>query len=200
MTTTINADNGVSSGSAGLKQSADSSGVLALQTNGTTALSISTSQVVTFTNPPIGVGSFATGTAMLFQQTSPPTGWTKQTTHNDKTLRVVSGTASSGGTTAFSTVFANQTPTITTSGLSAGATTLDTTQIPSHTHTYNNYNTGSNTGTAGAARANTPLGTTYTTNATGGGGSHTHSISGSATSSAITLNVQYVDLIIATKD
>ena len=48
MTTTINADNGVVSGSAGLKSSADSSGVLALQTNGTTAISIDTSQAVTF--------------------------------------------------------------------------------------------------------------------------------------------------------
>ena len=47
--------------------------------------------------------AFASGTAMLFQQTSAPTGWTKSTTHNDKALRVVSGTASSGGTSAFST-------------------------------------------------------------------------------------------------
>lgn len=46
MTTTINADNGVSSGSAGLKESADSSGVLQLQTNGTAALTIDTSQNV----------------------------------------------------------------------------------------------------------------------------------------------------------
>ena len=48
---------------------------------------------------------FPAGTTMLFQQTTAPTGWTKQTTHNDKALRVVSGTASSGGTLAFTTVF-----------------------------------------------------------------------------------------------
>ena len=48
MASTINADNGVSSGSAGLKSTADSSGVLALQTNGTTAISIDASQAVTF--------------------------------------------------------------------------------------------------------------------------------------------------------
>ena len=47
MTTTINADNGVVSGSAGLKSTADSTGVLALQTNGTTAISIDASQAVT---------------------------------------------------------------------------------------------------------------------------------------------------------
>ena len=45
------------------------------------------------------------GTRMLFQQTAAPTGWTKDTTHNDKALRIVSGTASSGGTLSFSTVF-----------------------------------------------------------------------------------------------
>ena len=47
MATSINADNGAVSGSAGLKSSADSSGVLALQTNGTTAISIDASQAVT---------------------------------------------------------------------------------------------------------------------------------------------------------
>ena len=46
MAVTINADNGAVSGSAGLKESADSSGVLALQTNGTTAVTIDTSQNV----------------------------------------------------------------------------------------------------------------------------------------------------------
>jgi hypothetical protein len=46
MTTTINADNGVSSGSAGLKSSADNSGVLQLQTNGTAAVTVDTSQRV----------------------------------------------------------------------------------------------------------------------------------------------------------
>ena len=47
-------------------------------------------------------GVHASGTKMLFQQSTAPTGWTKQTTHNDKTLRVVTGTASSGGSNAFS--------------------------------------------------------------------------------------------------
>ena len=47
MASSINADNGAVSGSAGLKSSADSSGVLALQTNGTTAISIDASQAVT---------------------------------------------------------------------------------------------------------------------------------------------------------
>jgi hypothetical protein len=52
MPSIINSDNGVSSGSAGLKYSADSSGVLELQTNGTTAMTVSTGQ-----NVGIGTGS-----------------------------------------------------------------------------------------------------------------------------------------------
>lgn len=140
------------------------------------------------------------GTLMLFQQTSAPTGWTKQTTHNDKALRVVSGTASSGGTSAFSTCFQNQTPTINTSGLSAGATTLSTAQMPSHTHSYSSPAGGwtlSSNGDGGMNSSNPSAGTT---GAQGGGGSHSHSVSGSASASAITLNVQYVDLIIASKN
>ncbi len=50
MPTNINADNGVVSGIAGLKTSADNSGVLALQSNGTTALTVSTTLA-------LGVGS-----------------------------------------------------------------------------------------------------------------------------------------------
>lgn len=143
--------------------------------------------------------AFPSGTLMLFQQTAAPTGWTKQTTHNDKALRVVSGTASSGGTTGFSSVFANQTPTITTSGLSVGATTLSTAQMPSHTHVVPAYGGGTN-GTGSAAKSSLDVYDPFNTGSAGGGGSHTHSLSGSATSSAITLNVAYVDLIIASKN
>jgi len=145
-----------------------------------------------------------TGTLMLFQQTAAPTGWTKQTTHNDKALRVVSGTASSGGTSAFSTCFQNQTPTISvnTSGLSAGATTLSTAQMPSHSHAVYGVYRGLSGGDSYVGLSIHQGGWEGTTDGVGGGGSHSHSMSGSATgsSSAITLNVQYVDLIIASKN
>ncbi len=65
MASSINADNGVVSGSAGLKSSADSTGVLALQTNGTTAISIDASQAVSFTNAPTVTGGTANGVAYL---------------------------------------------------------------------------------------------------------------------------------------
>jgi len=64
MATTINADDGAVSGSAGLKYSSDSTGVLALQTNGTTAVSVSTAQVVTLTNAlPVASGGTGATTA-----------------------------------------------------------------------------------------------------------------------------------------
>lgn len=136
------------------------------------------------------------GTLMLFQQTSSPTGWTKQTTHNDKALRVVSGTASSGGSTAFTSVFASRTPSGTLSGGEVGATTLSTAQMPSHTHTswsFGNYGAwgmgnGANAGSAQSGAA-------------GGGGSHTHTFtSPSFAGTAMDFSVQYVDLIIASKN
>jgi len=168
---------------------------VAPSTNG----NVLTSNGTTWTSAAAG-GGFPSGTAILFAQTAAPTGFTKSLTHNNKALRVVTGTASSGGTTAFTTVFTNQTPTITTSGLSAGATTLTTAQMPSHTH-----NAGGTQAVTGQSPGYGPdVRTTATggnaTSSTGGGGSHDHTISGTATSTAITLNVQYVDVIIATKD
>jgi hypothetical protein len=145
--------------------------------------------------------AFASGTVMIFAQTSAPTGWTKSTSHDNKALRVVSGTAGSGGSVAFTTAFASQTPSgsVSVSG-TVGATTLSTSQIPSHTHTYvgSNSNTGVSTRKSPVAAA---VGT-YNTGAQGGGGSHNHSFSGSGSFSgnAIDLAVQYVDVIIASKN
>jgi hypothetical protein len=131
-------------------------------------------------------GGFAAGTAMMFVQTAAPTGWTKSTTHDNKALRVVSGAASSGGSVAFTTAFASQTPAGT-----VGNTTLSTAQIPSHTHTYDGPVTGGSVYDGGGDSFGS-----RTSGATGGGGSHNHSFTGTA----INLAVQYVDVIIATKD
>lgn len=129
--------------------------------------------------------AFPAGTRMSFQQTSAPTGWTKDTTAaiNDSILRLVTGSVTSGGSTAFST-FNGQT--------AVGATTLAESQMPSHNHTLTVYNTS---GVGGGPRAqsagNTNGPTTATTNSTGGGGSHNHSI---------TTSIKYYDFIIASKD
>lgn len=136
---------------------------------------------------------FPTGTLMLFQQTSAPTGWTKQTTHDNKALRVVSGTAGTGGSVVFTTAFG--TPSV---AGSVSATTLSTSQLASHTHSYTTTPDlaywaylsppcgGVNGGTNLQSRS---------TGAEGGNGSHTHSLSGASA----TINVAYVDLIIASK-
>ena len=53
--------------------------------------------------------AFPSGTKMLFQQTSAPTGWTKITSGvNNKALRVVSGSVGSGGNVAFTTAFGDR--------------------------------------------------------------------------------------------
>jgi hypothetical protein len=160
---------------------------------------------------------FVAGTKMLFQQTAAPTGWTKDSTHDNKALRVVTGTASSGGSNTFSGVFNTAVPvsgtsnnsTVTITGSTAGHT-LSLSEIPSHRHLeggHVEFGTGDsvsagvrNTGNDGGARR-------YYTDYQGGGGSHSHSagtLAGSNHShtytSDLNLNVQYVDLIIATKD
>lgn len=166
------------------------------------------------------VTAFPSGTVMLFVQSTAPTGWTKSTAHNDKALRVVSGSVSSGGSVAFSTVFSNARE------VTVGSTTLSISQIPSHDHPWTGRKASSSGWSGGEATIygygprfsdvnmyawpnsvgvgyysvnifsleSDPAVTADTGNvaAQGGGGSHNHS--GSAN-----LEVQYVDVIICTK-
>lgn len=108
------------------------------------------------------IDAFPSGTKMLFAQTSAPTGWVKDTTHDNKALRVVSGTAGSGGTVAFTTAFASQ---------NVGGTALTQAQLPAHTHTYS--------GTTGNQSAD------HTHSGTTGGHSNDHSHFFSANTSAV---------------
>lgn len=138
------------------------------------------------------------GTTMIFVQTSAPTGWTKSTTHNDKALRIVSGTASSGGSTAFSTVFA--------------ARTLVEANLPAHTHTFSattssdgnhshtvaiSQSSAANAGAGVAGSGAGPISTSTT-------GAHTHTVSGTTSSTgsatAVDFNVAFIDAIVAVKD
>ena len=158
-------------------------------------------------------GGFASGTVMLFAQTAAPTGWTKNTSTGDNSaLRVVTGTASTGGSQGFTTAFASQTPTgsvaISSVSGSAGATTLTTPQIPSHVHVLTSFTGGTGpVNTLGRnADQTSPLNINPANYAsTGGDGSHTHpfsfsSGSGTFSGNAINLAVQYIDVIRATKD
>jgi len=144
---------------------------------------------------------FPSGTAMLFQQTSAPTGWTKVTTYNNYAVRIVNGTASTGGSVAFTTAFASQSVTGTNSGGSVSATSLSTSQLANHNHNLKIYNLGCNSG-PGANRGGCTANLTYTGMcSTGCGGSHSHGFTNPTFSgNAINLAVNYVDHIIATKN
>jgi hypothetical protein len=130
---------------------------------------------------------------MLFVQTSAPTGWTKSTTHDNKALRVVSGGAGSGGTTAFTSVFTSR--------------TITTANMPSHTHgvtdpghshiTTDAYVSNSATGPFDANASGTPSNkflSAINSSTTG------ISIQNAGSGTAMDFAVQYVDVIIATKD
>jgi len=154
------------------------------------------------------------GTVMLFVQTAAPTGWTKSTTHDDKALRVVSGSASSGGNTAFSSTFVNRTPAGTVSGTNSGGGVqnagLSEGQLAAHAHTQQLRSSVATMTTTGTRIGGSGTGTTDRTalSATLGSGSgqaHGHgftnqSWSGTFTGTALDFGVQYVDTIIATKD
>ncbi len=130
-------------------------------------------------------GSFASGTRLVFAQTAAPTGWTKDVTNNDAALRVVSGAASTGGATAFSTVFS-------ANGLASSAIALTIAQTPSHNHS------------AGVPGGNQSPGQ-WDPNGLGfwfdyGGVSTDYRGSNASHSHTTTMQLKYVDTIIATKD
>jgi hypothetical protein len=131
------------------------------------------------------------GTVMSFFQPVAPVGWIQITTHDNKAIRIVSGLGgNSGGSVTFTSAFALQA----VNG-SNSATTLTSAQIPFHTHSFSVYGTsgaGPNPGGGGGVVTGTPV----TDSGTGGGGSHNHIFTGTA----INLAVQYIDLIIASKD
>jgi hypothetical protein len=144
-------------------------------------------------SPGVFKGAWAylpSGTAMLFAQTAAPTGWTKSTTHNNKALRVVSGSASSGGSVAFTTAFASQAVAGT-----VGDTALSIAQMPAHTHTVYGF-AGASAAGGTTTLTSSPGSVNYATSSQGSGSTHTHSFTGTA----INLAVSYVDVIIATKD
>ena len=163
-----------------------------------------------------GIDAFPSGTKMLFQQTSAPTGWTKDTTHDNKALRVVTGTASSGGSNTFSGVFnsnvavsgTSNTSTVTISGSTAGhvltqAQLPDYTLVPDQkakTEDKGPLNRGSSSGGGASYELlDIPSGGSDQAHSHGAGtlagDAHSHTYT-----SNLNLDVQYVDLIIASKD
>jgi hypothetical protein len=161
------------------------------------------------------------GTTKIFFQASAPVGWTKSITHNNKGLRVISGTGGgSGGTTNFTSCLSSTnnltTPFNVSSGISVvpgtasniGNHTLTLNQIPDHTHpTPIGQIEGRGSTPFSNAGARLRQGSTATGGMieSSGGGSHNHPFSGTVTLnqsfiSNPNLAVTYVDVIICSLD
>lgn len=163
------------------------------------------------------------GSRTIMVMTTPPTGWTKDTSFNDYALRVVTGSVVNRTVgEAFSTVFKNYTHSVPGPvTYTVNATTLTAAQMATHLHIGRTAPTPiapllANRGPASAptsptfstvvASAGTPVPPSPTINIdspTAGGGSHTHP-SGSVTlngtiSGNINLAVKYIDCIIAVR-
>ena len=164
---------------------------------------------LTWAEVPEGEDYIPNGSVMVFFQASAPTGWTKVTTQNDKTLRVVSGNGggtggdwamSAGETTSehaghvhtgaahtHTSAAHTHTGAAHTHGggnLAAAATTIAISTMPSHTHNRElsgSYYQGNGNGNRAIV---TPHGNLAngSTGSTGGGGSHSHNMSGNTAS------------------
>ena len=144
-------------------------------------------------------GGIPAGTFMLFVQSAAPTGWTKQTTHNDKALRVVSGNVVNGGVIGFSS-FLGRT--------STDGVTLSAAHLPAHSHamrgssiSYPGENPwadglwfGAVAGTDKNMLTSSGAGNVFNNTIITGGGSAT------AFAPSIDCRIAYVDVIIARKD
>lgn len=142
------------------------------------------------------------GTLMMFRQSVAPTGWTKNTSFDDRALRVTSGVVGNGGVLGFSTVFAK---------IATDDFTLSTSHMPSHnhggstgsagahSHTYIGNTNAIQAGTAGVNATAPPSGETTSTD-----GAHTHTVAsqggGAVHQHGMDIRVLYTDVIIASKN
>jgi hypothetical protein len=136
---------------------------------------------------------FPSGTRMLFQQSTAPVGWTKETAYSDRVLRVVSGGVGYGGSVPFSVLF-NRTGT--------DDHVLTVAQMPAHNHGSVGDHSHSYTSGDGGSGAGFQDYSGSSSASTGSAGGHQHSSVGSNAPHAHTMDMrlQYVDLIIAGKD
>ena len=168
-----------------------------------------------------GVSTLPQNTQMVFLQSAAPTGWTQNTTAalNKSTLRIItSGTAGTGGSDDFDSVFVSSKTTsgsascdispLTVSGGAASDVTLSTPEIASHTHPY----TGANPSYSrrpGTASIGTL--STIGSGSAGGGGSHSHPITGAGSVSGTvaapsvafsvpTMDIKHSNVIVCSKD
>lgn len=131
---------------------------------------------------------FAAGTRMLFQQTSCPSGWTKDVSAstNNRAVRITTGSAGSGGADGFTTVF--------TTGRTTDGKALVAGDLPIFSLTVPG--AGGGTGGSTTAFALAPIGqpviANISTSSIGSGNSHWHDLSN--------MNLAYIDFIVCQKD
>lgn len=145
----------------------------------------------------LGATSFETGTRLAFQQTTAPTGWTKVTdaAYNDAAFRMTTGSASTGGSTAFTTVMAART--IARANLPND--TVTSTTNGAHTHTTANIFSGTPATIVSAGGG--AIGSFQTvTSSSNGDHTHTIALNGGVTQTTMDFAVKYVDLILAAAD
>lgn len=148
-----------------------------------------------------GVLSAPDATELFFVQTAAPTGWTKITTHNDKAIRLISGTVSTGGSTAFTSVFTSRSITSSimpshshTVAVTNQAVTLNsTTWSVSVSFSEDGYDNTAN-------QRNAYTGGSYSTTALAATVSHSGTTGSTGSGTAMDFDVQYVDIILASKD
>lgn len=165
----------------------------------------------------VSSGGIPAGSVMLFYQAAAPVGWTKLTSHDDKALRVVSGTGgTAGGTVPFTTVMAQ-----TTTGnhtLSLGETPTGISSVQNNSITV--YAGGSNGNyvpatDGGWSQTNVSPASTNIVPITGGGrpvigyidltavntiGVVSNNTGGGAHNHPITMDIQYCNVILASKN
>ena len=165
----------------------------------------------------IAAAGFPRGTRMLFQQSAAPTGWTKDATLNDKALRVTGGTAGSGGSVSFARLFNRNTRLnvaidAPVSGR-VGGHRLTANEMPSHSHSFRINTTAHdvsspgilpNTGGGHSGLRFRDTAIEGTCSPAGADREHSHaagSLRVKATAvGVLSLDVRYVDVIIAVKD
>jgi len=175
---------------------------------------------------PVGGGAdpeeanYASAT-MVFIQGTAPTGWVKDTSDNDYTLRCVTGSVSSGGVLGFATVMTTRTLTgsLNITG-SVGPKTLTVSEMATHTHDINPVTNSPfvvspttsvlGTGTAGATRSLSPgfapgsMAPNPTSPGVTAGTAHAHpenspNLTNPTTFATVDLRVKYVEAILATR-
>lgn len=135
---------------------------------------------------------FPAGTRMVFQMTTPPTGWTKETgaAYDDALLRFETGTIGTGGSVGFNTVFTSWTFTGT-----VGSDTPSTAKTAAHAHTVA-AQVDDNSADAGShLRRDDTTNGNVNTSSVGSGTAHDHTL----TMNAANLAGKYVEACVAEK-